>query len=120
MAPMVERAEGGAGEGFAGEIGGEVRGLSERDRGEADAVDGDAVSGAPAACECGGGEDQARGSFGGCEGDDGAGGFDESGEHRYRVTRSGGGDVGPGVVEVAGDADVFGVGGEVGGEAWRG
>ncbi len=82
-----------------------------------DPVYGDAVSSAPAACECWRGKDEARRAVCGSDGDDGSSGFDESSEHRYRVTRSGGGDVGPGVVEVAGDANVFRVGDEIGGKA---
>src|ERR1700679_38812 len=102
-----ERAEGGAREGFGGEIGGELGGFIDGNRSEADAVDGDAVAGVPAAGEGGCVEKDARGAVGRYAGDEGAGGFDESSEHRYRVPRSGVGYVGPGVGEVAGGADVL-------------
>ena len=118
----AEAGERGAGDGLGGEVGGEARGKGvgfDAEGGEADAVDGDAVAGVEAGGEGGRGDGDAGCAFGGGDGEEGAGGFDEAGEHRYQGTvvgsqLSGVSEVSvrwPGVVEVAGDAGVWTVGG---------
>ena len=94
---LAEVGEGGAGQRLGGEIGGEARregvGL-DVERGEADAVDGDAVARVELGGERGRGDGDAGVAFAAGEGEQGAGGLDQSGEHRvsnrsrYRVTGS--------------------------------
>ena len=84
----VQVHEGGTGDGFGGEVGGEAwwEGVGFNAKGsEADAVYGDAVAGVEAEGERGCGDSDARCAFGGGDGEEGAGGFDETSEHDYRV-----------------------------------
>ena len=104
--------ERGALHGFFGEVGAEAAGVRlvgfvDVDGGETDAVDGDAVADLPAAGELGSGDAELKRSLIGVAGKDGADGFDEAGERRNRLQRSRPRGQGPGVAEVAGDADVF-------------
>ena len=80
--------ERGAGESFGCKVGGEARreGVGfDAECGEADAVDCDAVAGVEARGECGRGDGDACCAFSGSDGKEGASGFDESREHKYRV-----------------------------------
>ncbi len=84
----AEVGERGAGDGLGGEVGGEARGEGvgfDAECGEADAVDGDAVAGVETRGESGRGDGDAGCAFGGGDGEEGAGGFDEASEHKYRV-----------------------------------
>ena len=84
----AEVGECGAGDGLGGEVGGEARreGVGfDAERSKADAVDCDAVAGVEARGERGCSDGDTGCAFGGGDGEEGAGGFDESGEHRYRI-----------------------------------
>ena len=80
--------EGGAGNGLGSEVGGEARGKRvwlDAEGSKADAVDGDAVAGVEACGERRCGDGDAGCAFGGGDSEERAGGFDQAGEHKYRV-----------------------------------
>src|ERR1700678_1671034 len=85
---------GGGGDGLCCEIGGEARGKGvglDAEGGEADAVDRDAVAGVQTRGECGRGDGDPGCACGGSDGEKGAGGFNEAGEHSPTLSDSRGG-----------------------------
>src|SRR6266849_8338336 len=106
----VKVGEGGAGDGLGGEIGGEAWGEGvglDVEGGEADSADGDAVAGVEAGDELRpSGDGDAGGSGGRSDREEGSGGFDQAGEHRYRLEHFRALGLRPRVVEVAGDEGI--------------
>ena len=85
-------SQSGAGDGLGGQVRGEARwkrvGLN-AEGGQTDAIDRDAVARVQARGKCGRGDGDARRARGGGNAEQRAGGFDEAGKHKYRVSRTG-------------------------------